>query len=68
MYQSGAREREEAKANAQLIAAAPELLSALQKCEHVIGMATLQGKLSNNALSPVMDALVAARAALDKVR
>jgi hypothetical protein len=55
-------------ADAALIAAAPDLLSALIKCEDIIGMAQLQGKLSDNACSPVNDALVAARKALDKVR
>ena len=44
------------------------LLTALEKCEHVIGMEQLRGKLSNNALSPVSDALVAARRALDAFR
>jgi hypothetical protein len=53
-------------ANARLIAAAPELLEALLKCEDVIGMARLQGKLSDNALSPVNDALITARAAIAK--
>jgi hypothetical protein len=55
-------------ANLALIAAAPDLLAALKLCENVIGMAQLEGKLSNNALSPVQDALNAARAALDKTR
>lgn len=55
-------------ANARLIAAAPELLAALEKCENVIGMARLQGKLSDNPFDPVNDALLAARAVLDKLR
>ena len=59
---------DEVKRNIALVVAAPELLAALEKCENVIGMAQLQGKLSNNALSPVSDALVAARNALDKTR
>jgi tRNA C32,U32 (ribose-2'-O)-methylase TrmJ len=44
------------------------LKSALEKCENVIGMARLQGKLSDNALSPVNNALISAHAALDAVR
>jgi len=52
-------------ANAKLIAAAPDLLKALEQCEHVIGMARLQGKLSDDACS---EALIAARKALDKLR
>lgn len=58
-------ERDQAQ---RLILAAPELLAALHKCEDVIGNATLQGKLSDNAFSPAMEALIAARAALDKTR
>ena len=58
----------EERANARLIAAAPDLLAALKMCEDVIGRARLEGKLSDNALSPVNDALVAARAAIDKTR
>ena len=54
--------------NANLIAAAPELLAALEKCENVIGFSTLQGKLSGNPFSEASEALVAARKALDKVR
>ncbi len=49
-----------------LYAAAPELLEALQLCEDVIGMARLKGELSDSPLSPVNDALMAARAALSK--
>jgi hypothetical protein len=48
--------------------AAPEMLEALKLCENIIGMAHLQGKLDDSAASPVNDALVAARTALDKVR
>ena len=59
---------EEDAANLVLIAAAPELLEALKLCENVIGMATLQGKLSDNPLSPTWDALRAARDVLDKLR
>ena len=58
----------QAEANARLIAAAPDLLAALKMCEDVIGWARLEGKLSDNALSPVNDALVAAGAAIDKTR
>jgi hypothetical protein len=43
-----------------------DCLAALKQCEHIIGMARLQGKLSDNALSPVNDALLAARAAIAK--
>ncbi len=53
---------------AQLFAASPYLLEALKKCEDVIGMATLTGKLSDNAFSQPMEALIAAREALDKTR
>jgi len=51
--------------------AVPDILAALKLCENVIGMAQIQGKLSDNPLSPVSpvkDALIAARAALDKAR
>lgn len=41
------------------------LVEALQKCENVIGMARLQCKLDDSGLSPVNDALVAARKALE---
>jgi hypothetical protein len=44
-----------------------DLLAALKKCEDVIGMARLQGKLSSSPLSPVNDALLAARAVLDQL-
>ena len=44
------------------------LREALKLCEHVIGMARLQGKLDNSGLSPVNDALLAARDALSMVR
>lgn len=60
--------KDEIRANAALIAAAPELLSALEKCANVIGMGRLQGKLSDNPFSPVNDALMAAHAVLDKLR
>ena len=43
------------------------LRNALNLCEHVIGMARLQGKLDNSGLSPVNDALLAARAALESM-
>jgi hypothetical protein len=52
----------------RIVRAAPRLLEALNKCEDVIGMARLQGKLSNNALSPVNDALIAAHDVLDELR
>ena len=45
----------------QLEAEHDALVAALKKCENVIGMARLQGKLSDNALSPVNDALIARR-------
>jgi hypothetical protein len=60
------RSGEQQKANASLIAAAPELLEALKQCENIIGMARLQGKLSDNALDPVNDALLLARSAISK--
>lgn len=41
-----------------------KLVKALEACENVIGMARLQGKLSDNGLSPVSDALILARNAL----
>lgn len=56
----------EDSANASLISAAPEMYEALRQCENVIGMARLQGKLSDSGLSPVNNALLAARAALKK--
>lgn len=45
-----------------------ELLEAVKKCEDAIGFARLTGKLSNSGLSPVNDALVSARTALDHIR
>ena len=48
--------------------AADELLEALMKCENVLGLARAQGKLSNNGFSPVSDAIIAARRAIDKTR
>ncbi len=63
---------ETAKANAALIVRAVNsyepLVAALNLCENVIGMAVLQGKLSDNALSPQWDALRAARKCLDAAR
>lgn len=56
------------KAAVKLANAAPAAIEALKKCEDVIGMARLQGKLSNSGLSPVNDALIAARNVLDSVR
>jgi hypothetical protein len=44
------------------------LVAALKQCEDIIGMARLQGKLSDNAQSPVNDALIAARAAIAKAQ
>jgi len=45
-----------------------ELVAALNKCEDVIGMARLHGKLSDNALIAVNDALIAVHGVLDKTR
>lgn len=56
------------RANARLIAAAPEMLEALNKCEDVIGTAVLHGHLIDNPHSPVWEALREARAAIDKTR
>ncbi len=44
------------------------LLTALRKCEDVIGMAQLRGQLTDNAFSPVSEAVVSARRALNLVR
>ena len=47
---------------------AGEMKNALEKCENIVGMARLQGKLDGNALSPVNDAIIEARQALEKAR
>ena len=45
-----------------------ELREALAACENIIGRARMEGKLDNSGLSPVNDALIKARAALENCK
>lgn len=55
--------RDELQANAQIIAAAPEMLEALEELDNI-----LKGAIHNNMLETVSPALLKAKNAIDKAR